>query len=59
MAVIDANAALADRHRSGVLVEELTVISLVQTLSANVPALTASRFWSTARSEKLWLGTPT
>jgi hypothetical protein len=39
MAVIDANAALADRHRSGVLVEELTVISLVQTLSANVPGI--------------------
>jgi hypothetical protein len=39
MAVIDANAALADRHRSGILVEELTVISLVQTLSANVPGI--------------------
>jgi hypothetical protein len=39
MAVIDANFALADRHRSGVLVEELTVISLVQTLSANVPGI--------------------
>lgn len=39
MAVIDANPALADKHRSGVLVEELTVISLVQTLSANVPGI--------------------
>lgn len=39
MAVIDANSALADRHRSGILVEELTVISLVQTLSANVPGI--------------------
>ncbi len=39
VAVIDANSALADRHRSGVLVEELTVISLVQTLSANVPGI--------------------
>lgn len=39
LAVIDTNAALADRHRSGVLVEELTVISLVQTLSANVPGI--------------------
>ncbi len=39
MAVIDANAALADRHRSGILVEELTVVSLVQTLSANVPGI--------------------
>jgi hypothetical protein len=39
MAVVDVNAALADRHRSGVLVEELTIISLVQTLSANVPGI--------------------
>jgi len=39
VAVIDANSALADRHRSGALVEELTVISLVQTLSANVPGI--------------------
>ena len=40
LAVIDVNAALADRHRSGILVEELTVASLVTTLSANVPGLT-------------------
>jgi spore germination protein GerM len=40
LAVIDLNAAFADSHRSGVLVEELTVVSLVQTLSANVPGIT-------------------
>jgi hypothetical protein len=39
LAVIDLNAAFADGHRSGVLVEELTVVSLVQTLSANVPGI--------------------
>lgn len=39
MAVIDTNSALADGHRSGILVEELTVLSLVQTLSANVPGI--------------------
>ena len=39
LAVIDTNAALADGHRSGILVEELTVISLVQTLTANVPGV--------------------
>ncbi len=27
------------RHRSGVLVEELTVASLVETLSANIPGI--------------------
>jgi hypothetical protein len=39
LAVIDINAAMADGHRSGVLVEELTIASLVQTLSANVPGI--------------------
>ncbi len=40
LAVIDINAAFADGHRSGVLVEELMVVSLIQTLSANVPGIT-------------------
>jgi hypothetical protein len=39
LAVIDVNAALADGHRSGVLAEELTVASLIQTLSANIPGI--------------------
>jgi len=40
LAVIDLNTAFADGHRSGVLVEELSVVSLVQTLSANIPGIT-------------------
>jgi len=40
LAVIDLNAVFADSHRSGVLIEELTVVSLVQTLSANIPGIT-------------------
>jgi hypothetical protein len=40
LAVIDLNAAFADGHRSGVLVEELSVVSLVQTLSANISGIT-------------------
>lgn len=40
LAVIDANAAFADGHRSGILIEELTVASLVQTLSVNIPGIT-------------------
>jgi Sporulation and spore germination len=39
MAVIDVNSALANGHRSGILVEELTIVSLVQTLSTNVPGI--------------------
>jgi len=39
LAVIDINSALADGHRSGVLSEELTVASLIQTLAANIPGI--------------------
>jgi Sporulation and spore germination len=39
LAVIDVNAAFADGHRSGVLSEELTVASLVQTLAANISGI--------------------
>ena len=39
LAVIDINAAFADGHRSGVLSEELTVASLIQTLTANLPGI--------------------
>jgi spore germination protein GerM len=39
LAVIDLNPVFANGHRSGVLEEELTVTSLVQTLSANVPGI--------------------
>ncbi len=39
VAVIDVNSAFADTHRSGVLVEELTVASLIHTISANTPGI--------------------
>ena len=39
LAVIDVNDAFADGHRSGVLIEELTVASLVQTLASNIPGI--------------------
>lgn len=43
VAVIDMNAAFADQHRSGVLIEQLTVNSLVQTLGVNVPGISRVR----------------
>ena len=43
VAVIDLNNAFADQHRSGILDEQLTVNSLVQTLAANVPGITRVR----------------
>jgi sporulation and spore germination protein len=39
IAVIDVNSAFANGHRSGVLEEELTVASLIQTLNANVSGI--------------------
>ncbi len=39
VAVIDLNSAFADTHRSGVLVEELTVASLIHTISTNTPGI--------------------
>jgi len=43
LAVIDVNAAFADGHRSGVLEEDLTVASLIQTLAANIPGISKVR----------------
>ncbi|HEX9112204.1 MAG TPA: GerMN domain-containing protein [Terriglobales bacterium] len=42
-AVIDLNTAFADQHRSGILDEQLTVNSLVETLAVNVPGVTRVR----------------
>ena len=39
LAVIDLNEALADGHRSGIMVEDFTVISLIDTLFSNLPQL--------------------
>lgn len=44
LAVVDLNADFADHHRSGILVESLTVTSMVQTLAANQPAVTQVKF---------------
>ena len=43
MAVVDVNTAFADGQTSGVLAEELTIASLVQTLSVNFPGVTKVR----------------
>lgn len=39
LAVIDINQAFLDGHTSGVLAEELTVASMIQTLAVNTPGL--------------------
>ena len=39
IAVVDMNSAFADGHRSGILVEDLTVASLVKTIAQNIPGI--------------------
>jgi hypothetical protein len=39
LAVLDLNSTFADSQTSGVLAEELTLTSIVQTLSANIPGI--------------------
>jgi hypothetical protein len=42
-AVIDMNAAFAEAHRSGILVEQMTIVSMLQTVSVAVPKITRVR----------------
>jgi len=56
LAVVDLNAAFADGHRSGVLVEELTIVSLAQTLSANIPGITQMRILVDGKSRDTLAG---
>jgi hypothetical protein len=42
--VVDTTPQFADRHPSGILLEELTVTSLVETLAANVPGVSRVKF---------------
>jgi len=44
MAIIDVNAAFVDGQISGVLAEELTIASIIQTLTANIPGITRAKF---------------
>lgn len=39
LAVVDLNQTLAEGHRSGIMVEDFTVMSLIDSLSANFPQL--------------------
>jgi spore germination protein GerM len=37
LCVLDLNAAIADQHRSGMLIEQFTVMSILETLALNAP----------------------
>ena len=42
--LVDTTAPFADRHPSGLLLEEMTLISLIETLTANVPGINKVKF---------------
>ncbi|HEY6970076.1 MAG TPA: GerMN domain-containing protein [Candidatus Angelobacter sp.] len=42
--LIDTTAQFADSHPSGILLEEMTICSLIETLTANVPGITKIKF---------------
>jgi Sporulation and spore germination len=42
--VVDTTAEFADGHPSGILLEELTLTSLIETLAANVPGVNKVKF---------------
>ncbi len=44
LAVVDLNAATADQHPSGILVEQLTLASIAQTVAANAQGVTRIKF---------------
>jgi hypothetical protein len=44
LAIVDLNPIVADAHRSGAFVETLTVTSMVETLSQNIPGIRRVRF---------------
>jgi len=43
-AVINTTSQFADAHPSGILLEEMTLTSLIETLNANVPGITRIKF---------------
>jgi hypothetical protein len=42
--VVDTTLQFADAHPAGILLEEFTIASLVETLAANVPGVTKVKF---------------
>jgi hypothetical protein len=42
--IVDTTAPFADGHPSGILLEEMTLTSLIETLNANVPGIAKVKF---------------
>lgn len=54
--VLDLTADFAQQHRSGILVESLTVTSIIQTLAANVPEMKQVKFLVDGRERETLAG---
>ena len=54
--LVDMNAAFADGHPSGVLLEELTLTSLLETITANVPGIQRIKFLVDGRERETLAG---
>lgn len=55
LAVVDVNAAFADQM-SGIMAEELTVMSIIQTLAGNFPELTQVKFLVEGKEQETLAG---
>jgi len=55
-AVVDTTPALAQGHRSGVFVETLTIVSLVKTLTTNLPGVTRVKILVDGRERETLAG---
>ena len=56
VAVIDVNSAFVNGHTSGILAEELTVASMIQTLSINIPGLTRVKILVNGKEQETLAG---
>ncbi len=56
LCIIDMNAAFAEGHRSGIMVEDLTLASFVQTLGANLPSIRQVKFLVEGRDRETLAG---
>lgn len=54
--IVDTTAAFADGHPSGALLEEMTLTSLIETLSANVPGISKVKFLVEGRERQTLAG---
>jgi len=54
--VVDANSQFADGHPSGILLEEMTLASLIETLTANVPGVNKVKFLVEGRERETLAG---